>query len=158
MEWCRVSRGAPLRTIARRAVYQYLGEFRVGRQDRLRGIHRARPASFPAMPAAYVGPIVDTLRFPGSARQRDLAVQVVLVGDLSADNEHTADMLDALADDLIDELSVRRHLVHDDGVHLSAGDTIQEPQRAEGGELDLGGVLYPVVIVTLLAHIEEAIQ
>lgn len=151
-----MSNGIGFRQIARQAVYGYLGRFKVGHEQRLRGVHRARPASFPALPAAYVGDLTDTLAFPGAARWRDLAIEVVLVGDQN-DNELAADALDALADDLIYELSRDRHFLYD-GVHLQAGDTIAEPRQAVGGELEIGGVRYPAVIVTLLGHLEEPIQ
>lgn len=152
-----MSGGVPFRTIARKAVFQYLGRFKVGHQDRLRAVHLARPSTFQALPAAYVGSIADVFRFPGSVRQRDASIEVVLVGDNNIENDLVVVSLDALADDLIDELSQQRHLLYD-GVHLRSGDSIQEPRTAQGGELDIGGVLYPAVFVTLLGHLEESIQ
>jgi hypothetical protein len=140
--------GVKFRTVARRRVVAFLETFKVGHQDTLRQVHRARPAAFGALPAAFVvgltEPRIEHLGY--GIRQRDLEVQIALVSELS-DNEMTVEALDALADDLVDALSADPHLLGDN--------TEQSPKRAASLEFELGGVFYPAVIVTLLGHIEE---
>lgn len=141
--------GFKARSVARTNVYALLEEFKAAHEGDLRQVHRKRPAAFGALPAAFVMRVREPrIEHTGyGLRQRDVEVQIALV-DLITDNADVAGRLDALADDLVDWLSARPHLLDDDASETS-------PRGTDEAELELGGVFYAATIVTLLARVEE---
>lgn len=141
------------RTATRAALATALAEFKTANSTppgKLRQVHRARPAAFGALPCIYIAGMTDTrIQHTAGLRQRDVQTTLVLVDEIS-DNEEVVARLDALADALIDFLSARPHILGDD--------TIAAPTRGEQTELDLSGVRYAAVVVTLLGQVQEGRQ
>lgn len=141
------------RTVARAALVTALTAFKSENStppNKLRQVYRARPAAFGAMPCLYIGGITDVrIQHTAGLRQRDIQTTLVLVDEIS-DNEEVVDRLDALADALIDYFSARPHALSDD--------SLVAPTRGEQTELDVSGVRYAVVVITLLGQIQEGRQ
>lgn len=141
------------RTVARAALATALAEFKTANStppNKLRQVHRARPTAFGALPCVYIAGITDVrIQHTAGLRMRNIQTTLVLVDEIS-DNEEVVARLDALADALIDFFSARPHAL--------MADSIVAPTRGEQTELDLSGVRYAAVVVTLLGEIQEGRQ
>lgn len=113
----------------------------------LTATYRARPASFGDLPCAYLGrrsePENDE---DSSTRRRKLRVEVVLV-DRITDNVETLGRLDPLTDSVLDALSAARR-----SVTLYGPVTVKS---AQDDELEINGVFYETVVITVEAEAEE---
>ena len=133
-----------LRSDTRTDLHTWLGVFQAANSG-LRQVRRARPANFNELPLAYVGGIRERLAHDPGTRRRDMEADIVFV-DMVTDNEEAVDRLDDLADAAVDALTAAPHAVTNAG--------FLEPARSESAELDVGGVPYAAVVVTVRVYQE----
>lgn len=118
-----------------------------GEQSSLQQVYAARPPDFTSTPAAFVGGIGEPrILHTQGIRQRDIEAQLVLV-DMLTDNAETANRLDDLVDSLIDKLTNNPGQI--------AANTVQAPTRVDATELDVGGVPYAAVVITVTSQIQQ---
>lgn len=116
-------------------------------QTGLAQVYAARPPDFTSTPCAFVGGISEPrILHTQGIRQRDVAAQLVLVDALS-DNVETSNRLDDLTDSLIDKLTANYGQI--------AANTVQAPTRVDATELDVGGVPYAAIVITVTSQIQE---
>ena len=116
-------------------------------QSSLQQVYAARPPDFTATPCAFVGGISEPrILHTAGVRQRDVEAQLILVDTIS-DNVETANVLDDLTDALIDKLT--------DNPGQIATNTVQAPTRVDVTELDVGGVPYAAVVITVTSQIQQ---
>lgn len=111
-------------------------------------VHKARPPDFTDSPLAYVGGITQPV-IHSDAQTRTMVgtlCDLVLI-DVVSDNIEVTDRLDDLADDLVDYVSGHEHAV--------SAETVISPVSVRPTELEIGGVPYAGVVVTVNAQIQE---
>jgi hypothetical protein len=115
------------------ALFDLLEAYRVANPTLLRKVYRTRPPAFQELPAAFVGPRVETITHTAGTRERAINPTVVVVDSFSGDNIETGDRMDILMDDLVDVFTA--------GVR-QIGTSIIEPTAIAPGELEASGAIY----------------
>ena len=134
------------RADVRDQLYALLGTFNTA-QAGLVQVYAARPPDFTSTPAAYVGGIREPrILHDAGVRQRDVECDLVLV-DVLSDNAETSNRLDDLTDALIDLLTLNYGQI--------AANTVQAPTRVDATELDVGGVPYAAIVITVTSQIQQ---
>ena len=114
------------------ALYDLLAAYQTANPSLLRKVYRTRPAAFQELPAAFVGPRIETITHTAGTRERAIDPSVVVV-DTFTDNIETGDRLDILMDDLVDVFTA--------GVR-QIGNALIEPTGVIPGELEASGAIY----------------
>ena len=114
------------------ALYDLLVAYQTANPTLLRAVFRTRPSAFQELPAAFVGPRVETITHTSGTRERAIDPTVVVV-DTFTDNIETGDRMDVLIDDLVDVFTA--------GVR-QIGNAILEPTGVLPGEIEASGAIY----------------
>lgn len=138
----------PWRSTTRDAYFTALQAFQAANSTLCDRAYRTRPTALAEKKSVFIGGISEDIALDSGTQRRVISVDLVAAVTL-ADNDETVDMLDDLADALIEYFAANAQ------AHVLSEDTVQQPVRSQSVELDEGGAIIPAVAITCSASIQE---
>ncbi len=126
-------------------IYAVLDAFRTANPTLLLGVHRARPESFPDLPAAYIDGRDEAVTHSAGVRTRTMRPQVVVVRRIT-NNEEAMLAFDTLVDALLDAFTAQPSF--DAGTMWS--DVSIADEDAPFGDYDFAAVRFTFGDVTIM--------
>jgi hypothetical protein len=122
-----------------------LTTFQAANPDLLRAVHRARPESWPDLPAAYIENRPETITHDSGTRTRTMSPSVVVVRRIT-DNDEAMAAFDTLVDLLVDAFTAAPQFTS--GTIWSRMEVADED--APFGEYDFAGVRFTFPDITIM--------
>lgn len=128
------------RTVLRANARTVVADYATSSPDTLRAVYSTRPGGFPETPAAYIGDIALRYVHDVQTKRTEGEISIVIVEN-AADNAEATSSLDIISDALEDAFTAAPHALF--------ANTVSEPVRSESLALDVGGVPYNAVVLTI---------